>query len=157
MQRDVARMKNRPLPKWLRSTQSLGCAAAVLFSAQLVALSGCGSGSRPANTSHLKGQITLDGEAIATDASASITFKPTRSGQAKTSFATIADSRFDSPHTPQGPVKVYISIQRPTGKMVSEAGGTPYAEVRSLVPPKYTRGIDLEVGGDNFEQDFDLK
>jgi hypothetical protein len=129
----------------------------VLLLAQLVVCDGCGSGSSPKNTAHLKGNITLQGQPIPLAARASITFKPTRTGQAKTTFASIVDSTYDSPNTPKGPVKVYLAIQVPTGKMVSEAGGAPYAEVRNLVPPSYSNGIDLEVSEDTLEQDFELK
>ena len=120
-------------------------------------LMGCGGATGSANTAHLKGKITLDGQPIPSDASSSITFKPTRRGQGRTTFSTIDDGVYDSPDTPKGPVKIYISIQQPTGRMVSEEGGSPFAEMRSLVPDSYSGGIDMEIGEDNLNLDFDLK
>lgn len=130
---------------------------ALLLAAAASAILGCGKSSGSANVVHLKGRITLDGQPIPSDASGSITFKPTRGGQGKTTFSTIEDGLYDSPETPKGPVKIYISIQQPTGKMISEAGGTPYAEMRSLVPNSYAGGIDMDFSEDNLSQDFDLK
>ena len=54
-----------------------------------------------------------------------------------------------------GELKVYFNIQKPTGRMISEAGGTPYPEYESLIQPESTTGIDLVVEGDK-EHDFAL-
>ena len=132
-------------------------ALVMLAAASLSPLAGCVKTMPSANTAHLKGKITLDGGPIPADARASITFKPTRSGQAKTTFASIIDGSYDSPETPKGLVKTYISIQQPTGKMISEAGGRPYAEMRSLVPASCMGGFDMDIDGDNLNKDFNLK
>ncbi len=142
--------------EWGRS-QRLGIWALIMVPTILFASAGCGPEPSSKPTAHLKGKIMLNGEAIPSDARGSITFKPTRSGQAKTTFASIIEGNYDSPNTPKGPVKAYISLQQETGKMISEAGGAPYAEVRSLVPPSYSGGFDLEVDQDNLEKHFDLK
>ena len=85
-------------------------ALVMLVAASLSPLAGCGKTMPSANTAHLKGKITLDGGPIPADAIAGITFKPTRSGQAKTMFASIIDGSYDSPETPKGLVKTYISL-----------------------------------------------
>lgn len=77
-------------------------------------------------------------------------------GQASTTSVVVTDGRYDAPEVPQGQVKVYVNVQQPTGRMVSEAGGTPYPEYRNLVPPKHGQGILLEVDGDNADQNFEL-
>ncbi|HEY4232129.1 MAG TPA: hypothetical protein VGM76_01765 [Lacipirellulaceae bacterium] len=88
---------------------------------------------------------------------ASVTFKPTESGQGHTAGAQIVGGKYDSPKSPMGPVKVFISIQQPTGKMTREGSGNPYPEYKSLTSAEYGSGINLNVAGDNQSQDFDLK
>jgi len=75
---------------------------------------------------------------------------------AKSAGVRIVDSKYDSPQTPVGEVKVFFSIQQPTGKMISDAGGPPFQELRSIVPSGAENGISLTISGDNQAQDFDL-
>jgi hypothetical protein len=119
------------------------------------ALIGCGGGtSKP--TAHLKGTVTIDGRPIPEDAEASITFKPTKSGQARSTSAMIVDGEYDAPDVPSGPVTVFVSVQQATGREVTENVSRPYKEYRSLVPAASEGGIALDVAGDNSNQDFDL-
>ena len=153
----VSRSCTHPIASRQDLRRCASLALAILVAALLTHLAGCDKASRSANTARLKGKITLDGQPIPADSRASITFKPTRSGQAKTTFASIIDGSYDSSETPKGLVKVYISIQQPTGRMISEAGGRPYAEMRSLVPANYTGGFDMDIDADNLNKDFTLK
>jgi hypothetical protein len=134
----------------LRPTVGLNCALL------LVALLGCGpsGGSRP--TAHLQGKVTIGGKPVPPDAEASVTFKPTKSGQARSTSAIIKGGTYDAPDVPVGPVTAYVSVQQATGKEVTENVSRPYKEYRSLVPAKYNDGIPLEVTEDSWEHNFDL-
>ena len=117
---------------------------------------GCGQqGSKP--TARLSGTVTINGQPIPADAEATIMFRPAASGMAKTAGVRIANGKYDSPQTPVGEVNVLFSIQQPTGNMISDAGGPPFPELRSIVPEGTAAGIKLTVSGDNLDQDFDLK
>jgi hypothetical protein len=133
----------------LRAVFSLLCIVSFL------ALFGCGSsGGKP--TAHLRGTVTIGGQSIPTDAEASVTFKPTKSGQARSTSAIITNGMYDAPDVPLGPVTAYVSVQQATGREVTENVSRPYKEYRSLVPSKYVDGIPLEVSGDSANQDFKL-
>lgn len=129
------------------------CAAAGLLLASVV---GCGHGSSKP-TAHLSGVVTINGQPIPANATGTIMFRPTKAGMANTAGVPINGGRYDSPNTPVGDVTVFFSIQEPTGKMISDAGGPPYAEMQPIVPAGAANGMALTVSGDNAEQDFDLK
>ena len=128
----------------------------LVFVLAFVALVGCGAGGSRKPTAHLQGTVTIGGQPIPSDAQASINFKPTASGQAPSTSAQITNGKFDAPDVPIGDIIVYFNVQQPTGRMVREGTGTPYAEMRSLVPEKHGTGMTLKVAGDNLEQNFDL-
>lgn len=129
---------------------------ALVASMPLVALLGCGGGDARRPTAHLRGAVTLGGEALPEDAEANLFFKPTARGQARTTSVPVVDGVYDAPDVPLGTVKLYFDLQRPTGRMVSEAGGTPFPEYRNLVPAEYGNGLEIQVDGDSLERDFDL-
>lgn len=115
---------------------------------------GCGGGSSSGSTAHLQGAITLAGQPLPAEAEGAITFR-SASGSAVT--APIAQGRYDSPATPKGAVKAYFSINKPTGKTYkSERTGADVAETISIVPARVNSGVDVEVSGDNSDQNFDL-
>jgi hypothetical protein len=41
--------------------------------------------------------------------------------------------------------------------MISDAGGTPFPELRNIVPEGSADGVKLTVTGDNTEQSFNLE
>ncbi len=135
-----------------RSSVATQLTAVLLLAVQL----GCGAGGTGKPTAHLKGTVTIGGAALPADAEASITFKPTKSGQARSTSAIISGGMYDAPDVPAGPVIVYVSVQQPTGREVTENVSRPYKEYRSLVPAKYGEGIALEVSGDKADQNFEL-
>jgi hypothetical protein len=120
----------------------------------LLVLVGCGSGGP--KTAHVKGTVTIGGQAVPADVQGSISFKVTEHDQGKSTSAQIVGGRYDSPKTPTGKLKAFFSIQQPTGKMAREGIGAPYPEYRNLTPAKYETGMDVEITGDNDTQDFDL-
>jgi len=123
----------------------------------LIVSAGCGAGHPSRPTAHLQGTVKVDGQPIPDNAEASITFKPTASGQAKSTSAQIIKGKYDAPDVPRGNVTIYFNVQEPTGRQVREGMGNPYAEMRSLVPEKLGLGMALQVDGDKADQDFDLK
>lgn len=115
---------------------------------------GCGGGSSSRNTAHLEGTVTIGGQPLPADAEGAITFRSDSGGAAT---APIKEGRYDSPATPKGAVKAYFSISKPTGKTYkSERTGAEIVETISIVPASVSSGVDVEVSGDNSEQNFDL-
>lgn len=123
------------------------------FLAVVVFLCGCGRGA--GSGVHLSGTVTIDGKPIPSDATASMSFKPTQGGES--AAVPIVDGRYDSPKTPQGRVSVHFSVSRPVGhEKVSERTGEKYREIANLVPPEHSAGMLIEVQDDNSNQNFDL-
>lgn len=117
---------------------------------------GCNqSSSKP--TAYVSGTVTIDGKPLPANATGTVMFRPSGKGMAKTAGVSVIGGKYDSPETPVGEVTVFFSIQEPTGKMISDAGGPPFPEYRSIVPQGSTNGVKLEVTGENLQQDFDLK
>ena len=133
----------------------LRVAISLIGAAFVAAACGCGAGSSKP-TAHLQGTVTIAGKPIPADAEASVTFKPAKSGQARSTSAMIINGTYDAPDVPTGPVNAYVNIQQPTGREITESVSRPYKEYRSLVPSKYGEGIPLEVKGDKADQNFDL-
>jgi len=116
---------------------------------------GCGGGA--SNTAHVQGQVTIEGQPLPADAIGSITFQPTAPGQGPTAGAPLEDGRYDSPQTPLGPLRAYITVQQPTGRTIDNARGAPAPEYKNIVSDQYGAGIEVEVAGDRDDLNFDLK
>jgi hypothetical protein len=101
--------------------------------------------------------VTIKGQTLPANAEATIMFRPTAPGMAKTAGVPIVGGKYDSPETPVGDVTVYFSIQEPTGKMISDAGGPPFSELRTIVPEAAAQGIKLSVTGNKQNQNFNLE
>src|SRR4051794_11797780 len=125
----------------------------IVLIAALPLLGGCSAHEK--KTAHLQGTITIAGKPLRADAVANISFRPTAQGQSRASGVMVVAGKYDCPDVPLGKVAVTISIQHPTGKMISEAGGTPFQEYVSLISGG--SAIDLDVAGDKPNQDFDLE
>jgi hypothetical protein len=69
----------------------------------------------------------------------------------------VANGKYDCPDVPLGKVRVYFSVMRPTGKMITESDNRPFPEVASIIASKYASGIEIDVTGDNSNQNFDLE
>jgi hypothetical protein len=120
-----------------------------------LATSGCNAGGRP-GTAHVEGTVTINGQPLPADAQANITFAPSTRG-GRSAGAVITNGKYDCPDAPVGKVKVYLSVMRRTGRMITESDNRPYAEMGSIIASKYASGIDAEITGDNANQDFDLE
>lgn len=137
----------------LSTNSGSGRSALVMISALVVAF-GCGKAEK--HVARIQGVVTIDGQPLPADAMANVSFRPTLPGQGRAAGATVVGGKFDCRDAPLGKVKVYIDVQRVTGRMIQESDGVPFREVRSIISPKYGSGIDLEITGDDDSQDFDL-
>jgi hypothetical protein len=84
-------------------------------------------------------------------------FVPAGKDQGKAASAVITNGQYDSPNTPQGPVKVGFVISQPTGPEYTTDRGVKTRNTTSIVPAGAAAGMDLDVTGDNTAQNFDLK
>jgi hypothetical protein len=125
----------------------------LLVVADLISATGCGNAQK--NVAHLEGVVTIDGQPLPSDAQASIRFSPMSRG--RSAGAAVENGKYSCTDAPMGKVKVYLTVTRPTGKMLTESDNRPYPEVASIIASKYVPGIDIEVTGDNAKQDFDLE
>jgi hypothetical protein len=118
-------------------------------------LAGCGTGGSGKPTAHLSGAVTIDGQPPPANAVGTVTFRPTGSGQAQPVTVQITNGTYDCANVPMGNVDVFIQLVQQTGQTASE-GGRQYPELRNLIADKYNSGIELNVTGDNSNQDFAL-
>jgi hypothetical protein len=118
-------------------------------------LPGCGGGG--GDTAHLQGTVTIGGQPIPADATASVTFDPAQAGpKAKTVTVKIEGGKYDSPETPKGSVRAVFSIQQPYGPEYTTDRGVKARDIKSIVPEKSQAGVSIEVTDDNPAQNFDL-
>ncbi|MBX3433196.1 MAG: hypothetical protein KF847_07735 [Pirellulales bacterium] len=122
--------------------------------AALGLLAGCGGSN---STVHLHGKVTLGGQPIPADAKASITFAPPGGSELKAVSVPIVNGEYDSPATPVGKLRAYFEVSKETGPVKkSERTGAEYRDVVNLVPPRSATGVEIEVAGENLDQNFDL-
>ena len=123
-------------------------------------LTGCGTSSD--RVAHLTGEVTLDGQPLSEQASASITFRPVGEAGQPVS-AQIVQGRYDCPNVPRGTVLAVFSISVPTGRTLQGdlRTGEGNREFKSVaLSPDQSVGIELEVTDDdtvNFELISDKK
>jgi hypothetical protein len=129
--------------------------AAVIGSAS-AALVGCDTKGSGKPTAHLSGVITIDGRPTPSNAWGTINFRATSPGQARDTSASITNGKYDSPDVPAGKIMVNIQIVQPTGKTIND-GGRQIPEIRDLIASKYNNGFEMEITGDNPDQNFDLE
>jgi hypothetical protein len=129
----------------------------LMFAVALLALAlliGCGGSS---NSAHVQGVVTINGQPLPADAIGSVTFQTTKAGQGRTVSAPIEGGKYNSPETPLGPVRIFITVQQPTGKTIDNGRGTPAPEYKSLASDEHASGFDKEIEGDTEDFNFDLK
>jgi len=118
-------------------------------------LTGCGGvGS---STAHIQGVVTIDKNPVPADAIGTVTFQTTKGGQGKTVSSPLTAGKYDLPETPLGDLRVFITVQQPTGRTIDNGRGVPAQEFKNIVSDQYGMGIDVKVDGDNENLDFDLK
>lgn len=117
---------------------------------------GCGKFSNTG--AHLTGEVTLDGQPLPKDASASVTFRPLGDVGQPVS-AEIVEGRYDCPGVPEGKVLAVLSISIPTGRtfqgdLRTGESGRQFESV--VLSANQASGINLEVT-DDANVNFDLK
>lgn len=117
-------------------------------------LAGCGEAAKA--TAHLQGQVTLNGQPLPADATGSVSFVPTSRDQAAAATAEIVNGKYDCPAAPQGAVRVSFNVMQPTGPEFTTDRGVTTRNTTNVTPAKYAAGIDVEISGDNAEQNYDL-
>jgi hypothetical protein len=120
------------------------------LAAALLLLAGCG---RPVNahpTARLEGKVAVDGQPIVTGR---IQFFPRGPGQPDD--AEISAGHYLADRVPTGKVRVTFTAVKATGKMIHEPGHD-FPELVSIIPEQYQSGAEVEIGGDNPNQDFNL-
>jgi hypothetical protein len=115
---------------------------------------GCGGGS--GSGAHLQGTVTIGGKPLPADATGNVFFAPATPGKEKAVSADIVNGKYDCPHAPVGAVKVTFNIVQPTGPEYTTDRGVKTRDMKNLLPPSASAGVDLQVSGDNAEQNFDL-
>jgi hypothetical protein len=125
------------------------CSMAVGLSV-LLAYGGCGG--RGAATARLEGTITVNGQPVTKGI---VSFAPLKPDHGRGSTATIVDGRYSVRDAPTGKVRVSFHAVKDTGRTVTQFG-KPYPEVIDIIPDKYRAGLEIEVGGDMTNQDFNL-
>jgi hypothetical protein len=123
----------------------------------VLALASVGCGESGPATAHLSGTITIGGQPLPADATGQVMFVPAGKDQGKPATAVITNGQYDSPNTPQGPVKVGFVISQPTGPEYTTDRGVKTRNTTSIVPASAAAGMDIDVTGDNTAQNFDLK
>jgi hypothetical protein len=115
-------------------------------------VAGCGTSGLP--TAKLEGTVTLDGTPIATGG---IQFRPKDpKGQAPPAGAVISDGKYSAKGVPIGKVVVMVTATKETGKTITQ-GSDSRPEAVNIIPQKYQKGIEIDVTGDNPNQNFELK
>jgi hypothetical protein len=127
--------------------------SAIVILLMLACAMGCGGASENA---HLKGKVTVNGQPIPADAIGTVTFQTTKPGQGKMASAAIENSAYEVLEAPLGALKVYITVQQPSGRTIDNGRGTPAQEYKNIISDKYSSGIDIQVDGDNEAMDFPL-
>ena len=113
-------------------------------------VAGCGGPGFP--SARLEGTVTVDGQPVETG---NISFTPTQADRGSGATATISGGRYVAEGVPQGKVRVYFDATRETGRTI-EQFGKPYPETVNVIPEKYRAGMEIDVSGEEVNQDFKL-
>ncbi len=112
---------------------------------------GCGHTGNEHPTAKLTGYVTVDAQPIH---SGRVQFFPIRGG-GQPCDSEINDGRYAAEQVPLGKVRVTFTSVKETGKMIHEPGHV-FPELVSIIPERYESGIEINVEGDNSNQDFKL-
>jgi hypothetical protein len=126
----------------------------LILLAAVIAAAGCNNSTK--KVAHLQKTITIAGQPLPAGAMASLSIRPTAPGQGRAAGAAGVNEKYNCLDAPLGKVKVFVDVQHPTGKMITESDGVPFKKYGSLIAPKYTGGIELDITEDNLNQNFDL-
>ncbi len=98
--------------------------------------------------------MTVDQEPIA---KGFLNFTPQHLGEGPVTGAEIVDGRYVARAVPLGKVRVRFLAPKQTGRMITlPDGNTKVPEIVDIIPENYRAGIEIDVTGDNDQQNFDL-
>ncbi len=119
---------------------------------------GCRS-SQTAPVAKLEGNVTIGGKPLPADAEGSLAFVPAARGEAPPAKALLVGGHYKADNVPVGSVQVTFDITRKTGKMLMSPNDPVHQspELINLVPEAARSGMQIEVKGNNSQQNFDLK
>ncbi len=123
--------------------------AAVAVAAVSIATLGCGGPAKSYKTAQITGSVTLDGQPIEKGV---INFIGNETGEGS---AEIVAGKFAARDVPLGKVRIFVVATRETGKMVP-GSSAPVPEIESIIPPKYSQGIETEIAGDEADRKIEL-
>ncbi|HKD37487.1 MAG TPA: hypothetical protein VKB78_11825 [Pirellulales bacterium] len=121
-----------------------------ILSAAALLSGGCGPSANSHQTARLEGKVNIDNQPIARGR---IQFFPIGPGQPDD--AEISSGHYVAEHVPSGKVRVNFTATKETGKMI-DLHGQKTPETVTIIPEKYRSGTEIEVNGDNPNQDFNL-
>jgi hypothetical protein len=121
----------------------------LLSLAIIVLMAGCSGDAFP--TAPLKGTVTVDGQPVERG---NISFAPLAANMGPDVSVPITAGRYEA-QVPQGKVRVFLQGTRETGKMI-EMFGKQEPEVVSVIPRKYSPGIELDTSKLSGEHNFEL-
>lgn len=124
---------------------------AALIVVCLLFATGCGT-SPGFPAARLSGKVTIDGSPVESGA---VTFLPLEKDRGPTAGAEITGGSYLCPAVPLGKVRVTFAASKKTGRIIDDHG-RKYDEVINIVPASAQAGVEIEVTGDNSEQDFAL-
>jgi hypothetical protein len=120
----------------------------------LLPLAGC-DGQSSGTT--LSGQVTIGGQPIPADATATVSFRPLGGQKAPPVSALIANGSYRCDNVPIGAVVAEFDIRQPVGPTKTSARtGAQYRDEKSLVPAAHAVGIEFEVKVGDEKRDFEL-
>jgi hypothetical protein len=132
------------------SLQDVLVIARLLLIASFAVLSfGCGGPAKSYKTAHVGGTVTLDGQFIDKGV---INFIGDTTGEGS---AEIVAGKFSAVDVPLGKVRIFVVATRETGKMVP-GSSEPVPEIESIIPSKYSQGIEAEIAGDETDRKIEL-
>jgi hypothetical protein len=121
----------------------------------MLPLVGCDGQSGATTT--LSGQVTIGGQPIPSEATASVSFRPIGGQKVQPVSALIADGAYRCDDVPVGAVVAEFDIRQPVGPMKTSARtGAQYQEEKTLVPTAHAAGIEFEVKAGDASRNFEL-
>ncbi|MDO4570155.1 MAG: hypothetical protein Q4D38_07220 [Planctomycetia bacterium] len=123
----------------------------------LLLTTGCGGDSYP--SVHWKGNVTIDGQPVPSDAKAEIMVRLVDARKKSIGVsAKIVDGAYDLPKVPQGDVMVEFSIYRETPSKHAADAGRGIMDTEDLLPKwlRNGKGLRETAGSDNLSKNFDL-
>ena len=117
-----------------------------------ILIAGCGGSHGP--TATVEGQVSVDDAPVE---EGMISFTAMEGGGGMT--AEIRDGRYKAVDVPVGRVLVQFHASKETGKMLTdeaEGSGAKYPETISLIPQKYSAGVEVTITEESRSQDFAL-